>query len=606
MDQLIPSMINPSSQNGGGHIKQVLLYDLVTRSVPALLRGVGAILSKIVKSRTEKLSESIAHRASTVSGRAPIIGSVILERSYKNNTSNDMFDALLSFVSDLPQAKNVRRTNKGVFTVEDKSEVDIGSDIMFRKLQCNVVEGNIESMVIEIFSHCKNVVHLRDFLTNIEERYNIQKSNSLGRNLYFFDEMPVMLPPTMGLPGEKAQKDLSRLPKMMIFNMFSLKTNKSLATVYGRSVEAVRRRVNFFADNADWYKRKGIPHTLGILLYGDPGCGKTSFVKGLAHDCKRHVVNIKLSDTTTISQINNLFYTNRIHVLQDGRTDVFDIPIDKRIIVMEDIDCLSNVVLDRALEDPEKKQAPQDSEKLTLSVLLNILDGILETPGRIMIMTSNHPEMLDPALIRPGRIDVQVNFTKCSPDDILDMVEGICDVKLDRERLVKQLPDHKWTPAEITKVALENLDDPMQAIYVVENTSPVRLSEKRLSNKTEVSSSKIVAETDKVESAEKEVGKKVDISKFEGIHVLAPVASPDGNTNDNNPYNKIKNNPYKDASLVKAVMTGEEVMCPKNLHYASIADGDRKLCDEKPQLEILGTTFDTFGTNCAGVDEWCK
>jgi SpoVK/Ycf46/Vps4 family AAA+-type ATPase len=62
-----------------------------------------------------------------------------------------------------------------------------------------------------------------------------------------------------------------------------------------------------------------------------------------------------------------------------------------------------------------------NAEKLTLGYILNLLDGILETPGRILICTSNHPETLDPALIRPGRIDINLTVGFCTPKMFADM-----------------------------------------------------------------------------------------------------------------------------------------------------------------------------------------
>jgi ATP-dependent 26S proteasome regulatory subunit len=228
-------------------------------------------------------------------------------------------------------------------------------------------------------------------------------------------------------------------------------------------MRAARKRVDFFLNNPQWYRDRGIPYTLGILLHGAPGCGKTSFIKGLARDTGRHVVNVKLGECTTVQQINALFYSPRLQVVRDGMNAYYDIPMERRILVMEDIDCLSGIVRDR------NASAPQDDgegnpNQLNLSVLLNILDGVLETPGRIVIMTSNAPWTLDRALVRPGRIDVTVEFTKCTPDDVLDMVEGICcggsTQGIDRELWRPRLADKAWTHAEVTKAIFENMEDP--------------------------------------------------------------------------------------------------------------------------------------------------
>ena len=69
-------------------------------------------------------------------------------------------------------------------------------------------------------------------------------------------------------------------------------------------------------------------------------------------------------------------------------------------------------------------------EKLTLSGLLNIMDGILETPGFVIIMISNYPERLDGALIRPGRIDLKIEFPYCDAMMIIDLIEKFYDVHI--------------------------------------------------------------------------------------------------------------------------------------------------------------------------------
>jgi hypothetical protein len=106
------------------------------------------------------------------------------------------------------------------------------------------------------------------------------------------------------------------------------------------------------------------------------------------------------------------------------------------------------------------------SQAIDLGVILNLLDGILETPGRIMIMTTNHPERLDPALVRPGRIDLMVNFKKCSSEDIQEIYEGITEMKVN-DRLLKELPDDFYSAAEVTQKIFENFENPEEAIQKI-------------------------------------------------------------------------------------------------------------------------------------------
>jgi SpoVK/Ycf46/Vps4 family AAA+-type ATPase len=194
------------------------------------------------------------------------------------------------------------------------------------------------------------------------------------------------------------------------------------------------------------YKKRGIPHTLGFLLWGEPGCGKTGFIKALMNKTKRHGISIKLNNKFDLNKLRQILYNEEI-------TDELCIPLDKRIIIFEDIDCMSDIVKTRFTDSEDdnnsepddndnKKEKENEKEnenpllKLlsplkptpvefinnNLSYLLNILDGLEEYPGRIIIMTSNQPDKLDKALIRPGRIDHIIEFTNATLDDIKKII----------------------------------------------------------------------------------------------------------------------------------------------------------------------------------------
>ncbi|EGZ25006.1 hypothetical protein PHYSODRAFT_384828, partial [Phytophthora sojae] len=66
-------------------------------------------------------------------------------------------------------------------------------------------------------------------------------------------------------------------------------------------------------------------------------------------------------------------------------------------------------------------------DKLSLSGLLNVLDGVIDCPGRIVIMTTNHPEKLDPALVRPGRVNKKLLLGHMGPKQVQQMIEYYCD-----------------------------------------------------------------------------------------------------------------------------------------------------------------------------------
>jgi hypothetical protein len=340
-------------------------------------------------------------------------------------------------------------------------EIEISHSIFVKKVNEKLKDDDkLAQLVIDVYSYDYDLINLRKFVDELEAKYNMALANQLGKNIFYFDEIPVSLPMRLD-----KKPDLTKAPKNLMFSSYVLYTNKSLRNLYGDSVRLIKKRVHFFLNNKRWYEDKGIPYTLGILLHGVPGAGKTSTIKSIAKDTNRHVLNIKLSPNTTVSQLNNLFYSSQVHIVMNGVNKVYDIPIDKRIIVIEDIDCLTHVVLERGSINETKKQNETDAsgdtcdnEKLTLSTVLNILDGVLEQPGRIIIMTSNHPEKLDHALLRPGRIDVIVHFDFCKTHEIKEIVEAFIEVVVPAEDALKFVGS-QYTPAEVTQIIFECIED---------------------------------------------------------------------------------------------------------------------------------------------------
>ncbi len=208
---------------------------------------------------------------------------------------------------------------------------------------------------------------------------------------------------------------------------------------------------------------KGIPYNLGILLHGEPGCGKTRFIKQMMNYTQRHGIDIKLNDGMDFNDLQHLIYNEELD-------DTHIIPQNQRILIFEDIDALGEVVKERSAAQPlsEVKNASDTSNheikilssllKITnenknnnLSCLLNMLDGIHECSGRIIIMTTNKLEVLDKALIRPGRIDIKLHFKKCSTYDITKMIEKFWSVAVP-ETAIKPEIDGKYTSAEIINI----------------------------------------------------------------------------------------------------------------------------------------------------------
>ncbi|XP_043681669.1 mitochondrial chaperone BCS1 [Vespula pensylvanica] len=157
-----------------------------------------------------------------------------------------------------------------------------------------------------------------------------------------------------------------------------------------------------FIDTPSWYSDRGIPYRRGYLLYGPPGCGKSSFITALAGELERGICVLNLSERgLTDDRLNHLLA----------------VAPQQTIILLEDIDA---AFVSRE-ESKEVKAAYDGLNRVTFSGLLNCLDGVASTEARILFMTTNYLERLDPALVRPGRVDVKEYIGWCSCTQVEQM-----------------------------------------------------------------------------------------------------------------------------------------------------------------------------------------
>ena len=109
-----------------------------------------------------------------------------------------------------------------------------------------------------------------------------------------------------------------------------------------------------------------------------------------------------------------------------------------------------------------------NEEAITLDDILNLWDGIRETPGRILIISSNHYDKLDPALVRPGRIDITHELSNVSHNTLAEMYLNLFETEIDREKLVK-VEEFLYSPAEIINMYVANKNEETFMNRLLEN-----------------------------------------------------------------------------------------------------------------------------------------
>lgn len=247
-----------------------------------------------------------------------------------------------------------------------------------------------------------------------------------------------------------------------------------------------------------YYIRRGIPYRRGYLMYGPPGTGKTSLSLALAGMFGLDLYVLEMSSVYSDSMLEQLFTQLPpycIVLLED--IDAVGI---KREHEEEDEDTENEKDKEKQSKSVSRARAnpTAPSSKCTLSGLLNVLDGVASQEGRIILMTSNMPEKLDEALLRPGRIDQKVHLghinqsgaeqmfrrmfepdppeepSEESPDEVGDGKEHRPTVEreeLEHEDLDKaalkfasHIPENVVTPAQVQEFLLQRHDSPTRAV----------------------------------------------------------------------------------------------------------------------------------------------
>lgn len=393
------------------------------------------------------------------------------------------------------------------------------------------LKKTLEQWTEEYKNHLKNLNKDKLFCLVYEKSNDHSQNNARMQGMYFEDMMV----------------NQSKKEEIASFEIYEFKTNKSFDNIFFEQKDLLLRKLDYFKNGKEEYKRLGNQYSLGLMFHGKPGCGKTSTAKAIAVREHRHLVIIPFSKVKTFKDLRNIFFTKEYESI--------NLNFDKKIILLEDIDCMADIINERTEKDennhksnksnkpnklnvsnmpsastyskplvdvldneivsatPEydnlnlnifdndnnnvvqlelesinnnintntntndiqkeddtkdlmirhlidKSPKSNDNDKITLSDILNLIDGVLEQPGRMMIITTNYPEKIDKALKRFGRIDLEIEFKTCSKEIAKQIIEYHYKQSINGEFTITP---YKFSPAEIQQICFQ-YDDMYDAI----------------------------------------------------------------------------------------------------------------------------------------------
>lgn len=276
-----------------------------------------------------------------------------------------------------------------------------------------------------------NVKAIYDFLSDLTSKYLELQKKSSSRYRYENNE--------------------SRWSKIQILS--SCRGLDSVALDEKNEV-LLNKELEMFINDKEFYERVGMPYRRGILLYGKPGTGKTSLINAIASHLTRDIYFLNLKKIKDDNELSTLFSS---------------VP-SNQMIVLEDVDTQSSVLLKRnykPLLNFKKKNKNKETNlkenidygDFSLSTFLNCLDGHILSEGILIIMTTNHVECLDPACIRPGRMDLHLELGYCTHYQIEKLFKTV--VHSDNSKIMlKVVPEELIPPCEVmTLMTLYRNDD---------------------------------------------------------------------------------------------------------------------------------------------------
>ncbi|KAG1346914.1 AAA-ATPase [Cocos nucifera] len=369
----------------------------------ASLAASAMLVRSVVKEFRSVVNEFLPHEVQSFllsnlnifRNRAPAEHTIIIGESEKF-ARNQIYEAANLYLATRinPSMKRLRvsrvdETKSMIISLEPGDEmIDVFEGIEFKwRFLCQESEG----------SHNKNLRQpiteneLRSFEVSFHEKHKDEALNSY---------LPFILARAKAIKNEvkTLQLYMNEGKSWIPINLHHPSTFDTLA-MEEELKRTVMEDLARFVKRKDYYKRIGKAWKRGYLLYGPPGTGKSSLVAAMANYLRFNIYDLELTAVGWNSAL-----LKKLLIRMSNRS----------ILVIEDIDCATEL---QHREETESSNSSSGDDKVTLSGLLNFVDGLWSTCGeeRIIVFTTNYKERLDPALLRPGRMDMHIHMGYCGP-----------------------------------------------------------------------------------------------------------------------------------------------------------------------------------------------
>ncbi|CAH1428170.1 unnamed protein product [Lactuca virosa] len=369
---------------------------------------------------------------------------VVIEE-FDGLTPNQLFEAANTYLgTKLSPSTHRIKANKAEKDDELTVTVDRNQPIIdvFQNVKCTWV---LHTEVIEVDHNSNSRSELKFFELNFHKKH---------KETVLKNYLPYVLKKAMEI------KDAKKAVKLHTVDYYSgtdywspvvlnhPATFESMAMDLDKKVELMED-LDMFVRRKEYYRRVGRAWKRGYLFYGPPGTGKSSLIAAMANYLKFDVYDLDLKEVRGNSDLRKMLVGTK----------------NRSIIVIEDIDACGVGLPSRETEN-DVSNSNEEDDKISLSGLLNFVDGLWSSCGdeRIIVFTTNHKERLDAALLRPGRMDVQVEMSYCSYGGFKVLASTYLQVKEDEkmevfgeiEGLLKKV---EVTPAEIAGELMKKSDD---------------------------------------------------------------------------------------------------------------------------------------------------